>query len=407
MKKIKEKIIVCQIGSRHRYIIPEILEKNNYLYRLYTDSTKFSLLGKVAGVLKYLGIENKILNRLYARFPKVDKKKLYSSDILFCKKKFWEFFEKDSLRLRRIHYKGLSDIYKLWGVHHATAVYGMFIENYDFLKYAKSKGLKIIVDIYENPWLFKEIIDEINTHPEYDIFKSQIYMYEYSMQVRQEYMEKVLAIADYVTVPSIFVRDSLIPYKNFDNKKIVLLQYGSSMSSNKYYNLPIRGRFIWVGNNPVIKGLVYIAKAADILKTKYPYIDFRIIGLDNSQLENSKSFKNLNFIGILDKNELIEEYKSAEAFVFPTLSEGLSGVVIEAASFGCPIITTVCSGLDKNSFPAVYIPTKNVEAIVDACENILNNHEYRNTLSLKVYEHAQHFTNLEYSKRLTQFIEGI
>ena len=45
------KIIVCQTGARHRYLIPQVLEQSGMLYRLYTDTTAYSSLGKFASFL--------------------------------------------------------------------------------------------------------------------------------------------------------------------------------------------------------------------------------------------------------------------------------------------------------------------------------------------------------------------
>lgn len=42
------KIILCQTGAIHRYLIPKVLEDSKMLYRLYTDSTVYSTLGKLS-----------------------------------------------------------------------------------------------------------------------------------------------------------------------------------------------------------------------------------------------------------------------------------------------------------------------------------------------------------------------
>ena len=70
------KIIVCQTGSRHRYLIPQLLEKNKMLKFLYTDSTLYSLCGKLASFMRFLGIKNAMIVRLLKRKPQIDIKHL-------------------------------------------------------------------------------------------------------------------------------------------------------------------------------------------------------------------------------------------------------------------------------------------------------------------------------------------
>ncbi|WP_394815287.1 glycosyltransferase, partial [Bacteroides fragilis] len=98
-------------------------------------------------------------------------------------------------------------------------------------------------------------------------------------------------------------------------------------------------------------------------------------------------FKDLNFIGTLTSSHQKEELRTAEAYVFPTISEGFARTVIEAASCGCTIITTECAGTDLEAFPAIYIPIQDVNAIVDSVSSILENSKYRDQLSLKTFQY--------------------
>ena len=76
-------------------------------------------------------------------------------------------------------------------------------------KYAKSKGLKIVVDIYETPTTYKHLIEEIDNNPEYSFLSYLKTRYSYSHEVRMHYMEDLLALADYYTIPSHFVIKSM------------------------------------------------------------------------------------------------------------------------------------------------------------------------------------------------------
>lgn len=401
------KIIVCQTGSRHRYLIPEILNNNHLLSRLYTDTTAYSVCGKLAKFFYKIGIRNNILLRIIKRSPNLPKFKLYTTDTLLIKELLYKLFSKDSYQQRLLHYNGFVNKCISWGVSDSDCIYNMYIENFDFLKYAKSKGAKIVIDIYEIPMTYKYLIEEIQNNPEYHFFSFKIKSYQYSHDVRMKYINPILKLADYYTIPSLFVKKSMSVFKEFDEKKAKLIPYPSSIITTKYNYTPQKHRIIWVGNDPVRKGLLYCAKAADILIKKYPDLDFRIIGFINEEIKSSESFKNLNFIGILNKEQLIEEYKNAEVYVFPTLYEGFAGTIIEAASCGCPIITTECSGADINEFPAIYIPTKDYLSIVENVSMIFEDSSLRDNLSQSVYRYSQKLTPKSYEKNIVSFFQSI
>ena len=401
------KIIVCQTGARHRYLIPQVLEQSGMLYRLYTDTTAYSSLGKFASFLnKYFRAPNSV-KRLTRRIPNIPLNKLFTTDRLFVKKLIKGLFKKDSLSLRYLHYTGFAKKCIAWGVGDADCIYSMYIENIEFLKYAKSKGLKIVVDIYETPTTYKHLIEEIDNNPEYSFLSYLKTRYSYSHEVRMHYMEDLLALADYYTIPSHFVIKSMDVFENFDKDKVLYLPYASSITAESYSYTPIKHRIIWVGNDPVRKGILYCAKAADFLKQKYPDLDFRIIGVVDEELRNAPCFKNLNFIGVLNKNQLQQEYRSAEAYVFPTLFEGFAGTIIEAASCGCPIITTECAGTDMKEFPAIYIPTHDVDAIVESVEKIFEDASIRDNLSKDVYEYSATLKSETYKENLVKYLSNI
>lgn len=401
-------IIVCQIGARHRYLIPQALHRHGMLHRLYTDSTRWSMIGRIACLLGKLHVTSRNLARLCKRDPRLPLKKLFTTDTFFFRLKRADLRHKgDSLHKRELYFRGFADKCRQWGVDDADCIYNMYIENYDFLVYAKSKGLKVVVDIYETPTTYRHLIEEIHTNPEYALFESKIDSYAYSNALREEYMEKVLALADAYTIPSKFVAKSMTEYKNYDPAKMIFLPYGSSITTDAYGYQPRRHRLIWVGNDPVRKGLLYCAKAVDILKERYPDIDFRVIGDVGTDIQQAAAFSSLHFLGVLNKEQLMDEYRSAEAYVFPTLFEGFAGTVIEAASCGCPIITTECAGTDTDTFPAIYIPTKDVNAIVESVTEIFENPEKRDTLSQKVFDYAKNLAPETYEKNLVAALKSV
>lgn len=402
-----KKIIVTQVGARHRYLIPRILEKNNLLYRFYTDSTRYSFLGRIAGLLRKLGLRRRSIDRLWKRNPDIQNKRLYSSDGITYRKAWYKLLKKPAFDNVELTFTGLSRASIKWGVGEADCVYAMYFENIEFLRYAKSKGLKIVIDIYERPMTYKLLVNEIQNTPEFSIFKSSINAYEVKHAVRMKYIEEVLQLADRYTVPSKFVIKSLEQFKNFDKEKAFLLPYPSSIVPDQYKWKPIKHRVLFVGSDPINKGLLYCAKAAKLLKQKYPDLDFRVAGSGFANIQDSETFSDLHFIDFLSKEQLVEEFQSAEVFVFPTLFEGFAGVILEAASCGCPIVTTENSGVDTDTFPGIIIPEKNHMAIHDNIVRLLDDPEYQQELSYKIFEYAKTIHPDVYENGLIGFFSEI
>lgn len=398
-------IIVTQIGARHRYLIPRILHKHGLLYYLFTDSCRYSLLGKLSETLSTFGITTQLTRRLVKRDPQIPKSLIKSSDYLTLKR----FINRKSSSLQKYItiYQSMSSIFKKYNIENADCIYNMYFENIDFLKYVKHKGKKIIVDIYENPKAFAELIEEIKRNPEYASLGHLIDEYIDKHILREKYIEDLFEIADYYTVPSLFVLNAIKNYTNFKLEKAFILPYPTSIKPKTYNYHPRRHTLIWVGNDPVRKGLIYCAKAATILKKKYSDLDFRIIGKVDDKIIKNSAFKDLHFIGVLNAKELQQEYETAEAYVFPTLFEGFAGTVIEAASCGCPIITTEGAGTDMDNFPAIYIPRYNYEAIISAVISIFENPNIRNELSKKTFEYAKCLSADVYEKNLINIIDNV
>lgn len=398
-------VIVSQYGARRRYLVPQILNENNMLQYLYTDSHRDSLLGRIIRLLKQLGISNVSINRLLKRETKLPLEKVKANDWLQVKLLFNKLLHKPNSESVNAIFEGSSNKFIGWGVKDTDWLYTMFIENIEFTKYAKSKGVRIIADIYENPYIFKELYDDVKSIPEYNSIQyygdEQLDQY----QLRIKHIDTLLETADIYLVPSSYVADSISRSRGFDSKKVRIVPYASSVTCTQYNNTPRKGRIIWVGNDPVRKGLVYALRAFKKLKEKYTDLEFRVIGPVPEQIKNAPEFDVLNFVGYLNKEQLINELKLADMFVFPTLSEGFAGVLLEAASYGVPIITTHASGFD-NDFPGIFIRERNISDIENAIELLLNDRAMRMDISHKIFEYSQRFDSSVFSKNLIKIINN-
>lgn len=366
------------------------------LEALYTDSCEHSMLGKIA---KALGpLTSRSLKRLANRkVHGIPKEKIYTSDtplLNVCNKKSPEYKWQSSLSKNMITWKEISD---------KTIIYNMYCENLDYLKYAKNRGGKILIDVYMNPCFKETITNECNR------LGLTVNVFNGINTVSLNNVKESLRIADILLCPSEFVAAGVREFTPKYADKIRICPYGSSINYNNKTNKPIKGRVFWAGSDWLGKGLHYLAEAADELKKKHPEMEFRAAGITNPAVMQMERFKNITFLGKLNKQQIQEEYLSADAFVFPTLSEGMAGVVLEAIAAGCPVITTEMAGIDgiKNGINGIIIPPKDSNAILKGVEDLYLNRSQRDSISQEGLLLAAYYSESAWSNRLIRLIESM
>ena len=87
------------------------------------------------------------------------------------------------------------------------------------------------------------------------------------------------------------------------------------------------------------------------------------------------------FLGNVDHNALLTSYAEGryDAFILPSLHEGISVALIEAMSYGLPAIATDVGGTRELLTEGVgqLIPSEDVERIVDAVAELVRNEPAR------------------------------
>ena len=146
------------------------------------------------------------------------------------------------------------------------------------------------------------------------------------------------------------------------------------------------------------KGVYEYIEMANILKKKYPYINFWLSGKIDTDNPSHIKLKDLDIIskkGVIsylgfEKNmsKLINE---SNIFIYPSYyGEGLAKVLIEVAMSGRPIITTNLPGCREsiiNNITGFLVKPMNVHQLVEFCEKLITN----NYLRQKMGKNARKF----------------
>lgn len=175
-------------------------------------------------------------------------------------------------------------------------------------------------------------------------------------------------------VPSKFVAASLA-YSGVAEDQMLYCPYGVDVSQffqktyddiEKLKHRPLR--FIYVGGVKELKGISYLLEAFNhIPKEK---AELTVVGACNLHDADIQPYLGrVHFTGMVLHSEVPQLLQTADVFVFPSLGEGLSLSVLEAAAIGLPLIISENSGVTdiiRNNKEGIIIPIQSTETIVDA-----------------------------------------
>jgi len=390
------RVLVCQHGSRHRYAIPRMLESAGVLSAFYTDSSSASWLGKCTKLLSACGLSR--MDRFSGRNVRgLPAGKVFSSDCY----RYPELFQtmaksgKTGIHLYRQRHRYLSAAMQKWGLQGANVVYSMYYENLGFIRWAKQQGAKCAVDVYVSP-----LTDGIMARESRN-FKDWVGCPdEEESRIKRELWEETARIADILICPSEWVADGVRAATPAAESKIRVVPYGCSINYGSV-NSPTKGRILFVGREPLRKGLHYLAWALARLKAEIPELDVRVAGDIPPEVAKHPICEGINFLGQLSTREMEEEYLSADVFVLPALSEGFAGAVAEAIGAGCPVVVTRETGSPiVHEREGLIVPSKDSDALADAVRRMVLDRDFRNQCSRNCLGQASFYSEPQWQARL-------
>lgn len=171
--------------------------------------------------------------------------------------------------------------------------------------------------------------------------------------------------------------DVIAPMIDFSKDDILL----TKERNNKPLNC------LFVGRIEYAKGIFELVEAIKLINKKHNHLAFNIVGggdsLDKIR-ELSKDIKNINILGqISDKNELLNKYREADIFIFPSHFEGFPRVLYEAMMSRVAVITTLVGGIGglmKNEYNCLSIDVKKPHSIEKAVDKLIKDDELKNSI---------------------------
>lgn len=147
------------------------------------------------------------------------------------------------------------------------------------------------------------------------------------------------------------------------------------------------------------KGIVEFAEAAIVLKLRYPDWRFIVAGsldyenpssLTAAELERYRSSGALEFVGYL--GNIASLMAEASIVCLPSYREGMPKALLDAAAWGCAIVTTDapgCRDAVKANVTGLLVPTRDAAALVEALERLITEPTLRDALGTAARQRAE------------------
>lgn len=144
------------------------------------------------------------------------------------------------------------------------------------------------------------------------------------------------------------------------------------------------------------KGIFVSLDIFDLLSKQYPQLNFTVVG-SGEDLEEAKEYAkgknipNITFTGLCTGEELIEQYKQADLYLFTSYHEGMPTSVLEAMAFGLPVVTRPVGGLVDffDTKMGSMVDSFSPEDFIPSIAQMITDSEYTKQISIYNYNYAK------------------
>lgn len=137
-------------------------------------------------------------------------------------------------------------------------------------------------------------------------------------------------------------------------------------------------------------------------------VELKIVGSASavfSHMNYKENNSNIKFLGRASDDELVELYRNAKYFIFPSLYEGFGIPPLEAQACGCPVISSNAASLPEvlnNS--AIYFDPLNPAEMKEVIQNSLDDELLRNELIKRGFSNVKKYSWSFSAKKLNKLL---
>jgi glycosyltransferase involved in cell wall biosynthesis len=215
-------------------------------------------------------------------------------------------------------------------------------------------------------------------------------------------LPKFLRRIDKIITDSNHVKDLLMEFYGLEREKIKVIYCGiSDIFFTEGISNNTGNYLLYVGRITSTKNIVGILEAFNFIHKNYRLplrLKITSAGADIIAILrhigcNEKLLDFIEFIPHPSDAELLNLYKDALAFIFPSLSEGFGIPPLEAMACGCPaVVSDVRSIREICADAAYYVDPYNAESIADGIYRVATDSELRQRLVTKGLQRTRLFS---------------
>jgi glycosyltransferase involved in cell wall biosynthesis len=217
----------------------------------------------------------------------------------------------------------------------------------------------------------------------------------------QNRYDREIELADLILTGSSFAKASFVA-EGIPQERVRVVPYGVDL---RHFNA--RGRtlgragfhVLYVGRISFRKGIGHLLKAYSGFRKGDSTLSLvgNVVGDRRCLAPYEQSFAHSPHV---PQGDLPDFYRRADVFVFPSLSEGMGLVALEAMACGCPVIVSSHgpSEVVRDGIDGFVVPAGDAEAIRIALEKLYQDAELRQRMSQSAQEQAARYSWERYAR---------
>jgi len=251
------------------------------------------------------------------------------------------------------------------------------------------------------------VVERASSHPETQLRLSQEEhrrwgLTDYRAAPNYARCARELDEADYIAIPSAFVRDSMIA-AGVPETKLFEIPFGVDLIQFFPSPSPERRPFraIFVGQVSIRKGLPHLLEAWRMLR--WSDAELWIVGTVRPDFAPLRSrWSELKSVRYIPHAAAVAPLlQQCDVFVFPSIEEGSALVTYEAMACGLPIITTPNAGsVARDGVDGYVVPIRDVDALRDRLERLRGDAALRRQMGQSARQRAEQFAWTRYQSAL-------
>jgi glycosyltransferase involved in cell wall biosynthesis len=214
-------------------------------------------------------------------------------------------------------------------------------------------------------------------------------------------------LADFISVPSGFARDSFVS-AGVPAEKLLTIAYGVSL--DRFTARPKRDkifRVLFCGAVSLRKGIQYLISAFQDLRL--PNAELVILGPiahEAVPVLAKITWDRIRVLGAVREDAVREIYSDSSVLCLPSLEEGMARVVLQAMACGLPVIctrSTGCGEAVRDGIDGIIVPERDTDRLGGAISALYHDPALRSRMGSSARERAsESFSVAAYGERAHQ-----